>query len=688
MRFKLTIVLLLANLVVFFALWRLERPAPVTLKPSGLMDFAPTHITINDHVQKEVRELVRDPGGAWRLVQPVKWAADENAVQHIINALATPEEMSHFQADDLPSATNPLAEYGLDKPRLDITITGPNGKNVSLEVGSGTPAGNNLYVMNPADKQVRVWTQDFYKTMQMPVAALRDNSIFSIPFFEVQGLSIWSPKLVKFSRDPHNNDYWQLDTPLQRPADTMQVNRVVQQLRSLRALNFLAPADINLEREGLANPALRVELKGENRSQTLLLGGPVPNTTDVPQIYAKRDDSDAVFTLAASGVLIDTLGKAQEKLRERHFLDFSPDKVTAITIRILDAEMRLLKTEDGANPWRLQMQDTGSNAPTTIVADKGVVQSLLDSLHGLTAKGFASDAPDDLSIYGLAHPTWKVTLQIDKGAPLVLDIGHDKSTPYKYYAKVENADSVYEIDGDITGDLTDAINPLHFRDRVLETLPASAQVISLKLTRLKDDGSDDGAPIFNFAADSAKGLDDLLKSQPPEIRTNVQALAQWLHSAAVDGYAKATFDEHTPFQFTLGDSAVPTPAPWRYRLEAGILIPAAGETPAQNQNFTLYLTELIGAHQYGGTHTPEAIVDLPISIIKLLGALTQNASLPPAAQETLQKQDQPIDPHAALPAPQVTMPDLTNPAPPTGTSLTPAVSAPSATAAPAASATP
>ncbi len=687
MRFKLTIVLLLANLVVFFALWRLERPAPITLKPSGLVDFAPNHITIDDHAQKEVRELVRDPGGSWRLVQPVKWAADENAVQHIINALATPEELSHFQADDVPSAANPLAEYGLDKPRLDIAISGPNGKKVSLAVGSGTPAGNNLYVMNPADKQVRVWTQDFYKTMQMPVTTLRDSSIFSIPFFEVQGLSIWSPKLVKFSRDPHNNDYWQLDTPLQRPADTLQVNRVVQQLRSLRALNFLPPAEINLEREGLANPPLRVELKGENRSQTLLLGGPVPNTTDVPQIYAKRDDSDAVFTLAASGVLIDTLGKAQEKLRERHFLDFSPDKVTAITIQILDAEMRLLKTEDGASPWRLQVRDAGSNGPTTMVADKGVVQSLLDSLQGLTAKGFASDAPDDLSIYGLAHPMWKVTLQIDKGAPIVLDIGHSSTAPYHYYAKVENADSVYEIDGDITSDLTAGINPLHFRDRVLETLPAAAKIVSLKLTRLNDDGTDAGAPILNFAADSAKSFEDQLKDQPADIRANVLALTQWLHSAAVDGYAKATFDEHTPFQFTLGESTLPTPAPWRYRLDAGIQTPATGETPVQNQNLTLYFTELIGAHQYAGTHTPEAIVDLPISIIKLLGALTHNASLPPAAQEALQGQDRPIDPRATQPAPQVTMPDLTNPEPP-ATPLTPPVSAPPAAAAPAASATP
>ncbi len=679
MRFKLTIVLLLANLAVFFALWRLDRPVPITLKPSGLIDFQPDHITIKDNVKNEVRELVHDAGGAWRLVKPVEWAADEIAVQHLINRLVKPDELSHFSSDDISSTANPLGEYGLDKPRVEVTASGPNNKKIALLIGNSTPAGDNLYVMNPADHQVRVWRQEFFDIVETPVTELRDTDIFSLSFFDIQSLAIKSPKLVKFSRDSRNNDNWQLDTPLQRPADSLQVNKVVRQLRELKAQDFLPSTETNLARLGLASPSLSVELKTDNHSQTLLLGDQVPNTASNPQYYAKRSDNAVIFTVAP-GDLVDTLRQAQEKLRERRFVDFTPDKITGITLRVFDAELRLLKSEGGANPWHIQARDAASKQPAPTDADKQVVLSLLENLRGLTAKGFTSDAPDDLKSYGLAPPTWKVTLEGDK-SPVNLDIGSvpaTATTPARYYAKVENADSVYEIDGDIIGDLSQGIDPLYFRDRVLERLPATAQITSLKLTRLKDDGSADGEPVFDFTADSTRSLDDQLKDKPESLRRNIQTLRDWLKSATVDGYLKASFDEHTPFPLVQGDSRIPVPAPWRYRLDVGVQIPAAGQTPAQSQTLTFYFTEQIGAHQYGGTHTPEVVFDLPISVISLLGALTRNVSLPPGAAETLNLQEQPIDPHAPANAPTATA----SPAPAAATALPaagPASPAPAAT---------
>jgi len=676
MRFKLTLVLLLANLAVFFALWRLERPAPLILKPSGLIDFAPNHITIEDHIQNETRELELGADGHWQLLQPMQWVANDNAVWHLVTLLHKPDEQSFFSTEDMAKSKEPLSEYGLDKPRLEITIAGPGGRKVVLHVGIHTLAGNNLYVMNPADQLVRVWTDDFLQSVETPVKELRDNQIFTIPFFEVRGLSIWSPNLVRFTTQ--DSYQWLLDTPLQRPADSKQVIKVVQQLHNLTVVDFLAPAEANLARQGLASPSLSVELKGENGSQKLLLGTVVPNSP-VPEFYAKREDSEAIFTVRA-GEPFDTLRLAQEKLREHEFFAFDPEKVSTITVRAFDAELRMLKSESGETPWKVQMPDAASGTPTKLAADPEVVRTLLDGLRNLTAKTFVSDAPHDLEVYGLDKPTWNVTLQMDK-TTLAVSIGHSKTSPYLYYAKTDNSDSVYEIEGDIIGELS--IEQLHYRYRIFETLPPTAQISSLKLTRLKDDLSDDGAPVFSYTAETGKSLDGQFKAQQTAQNQNLYALCNWLRSAAVDSYFKASFSEQTPFSLPMNSSSGPRQISWRYRLDAGIQTPAAGQAPTQNQILTFYFTEKYGGLQAGGAHTPsEAVFQLPISVVSIIAALTSETSLPPSATQALNDMKQPIDPRGTTTTPAST---ATAPAP--GNQSAPAPANGATTTAPAQSTT-
>jgi len=654
MRFKLTLFLLLANFAVFFALWRLERPAPLTLKPSGLIDFAPDHITITDHTQNEVRELERGTDGNWQLLQPMKWAANDHAAQHLITQLTNPEEQSSFSTEDMASSGEKLSQYGLDKPRIEVTVGGAGGRKVVLEVGTHTLAGNNLYVMNPADHLVRVWTDDFLQSLETPVAELRNNQIFSVKHWEVQDLSIWSleqraeqndtpnavPNLVRFSREAQDNNLWQLETPLQRPADSQMVNSVVGQLNNLLVVNFLPPTEVNLARQGLANPLLSVELKGENVSQKLLLGALVPNTTE-PQYYAKREDSEAVFTVKA-GEPFDTLRQAQEKLRERKFFDFDPEKVSAITVQASDTELRLQKKESGESPWKVLTKDATTGAPTTWTADLDVIRLLLGDLRSLTAKKFASDAPHDLSAYGLDQPIRKVSLQLEK-TTRTLSIGHTKDPPLVYYAKSDISDSVYEVEGDIIRELS--IEPLNYRDRTFAVLPATDQIVSLRLLRLNDDLSDDGGSVFDFSAETRKGLEDQFGTRTQTENQNLHSLCDWLAKTVVDSYLKAPFDEHKAAPLYLGNSTVPVLVPWRYRLEVGIQTPATAQSPAQNRSLIFYFTENIGGLEAGGIHTPSesAVFKLPISIVRLLEALTHETNLSPEASKTLQEMKQPID---------------------------------------------
>jgi hypothetical protein len=307
---------------------------------------------------------------------------------------------------------------------------------------------------------------------------------------------------------------------------------------------------------------------------------------------------------------------------------------------------------------------------------------MLNSLRQLSAKNFASDAPtsDDLqNIFNLKTPAWKVTLQGDKTfKPITLDIGirpdpmpADPNTKpiIHYYAKIEGADSVYEIDSEIISQLSTA--PLHYRDRTLEKLPDGAQIISIKLTHITGDDLTAGDPVLNYALDPAKTTwDGFLKDKPQMIRDNLPVVLDSIKQFEVDTYLEAKFDEHYQTDLAQSSSTAsgPTPAPWRYRLDAEVQLTGAGGAAATMEKLTFYFSDRLGGHtRLGGTREPPlppAIFNLPMNMIGALGAVTLEQDQPAAAVQTVRESDQPINPAPASPAASPGTATATSPATP------------------------
>jgi hypothetical protein len=667
MRFKLTLILLLANLAVFFLLWRLNQPQEIVARPAGAIpkDFSIDHIIIEDHANNEVRELTLDHKGAWHLVKPVEWLASESAVEDLINHLQFPDEATHFSLEDLKTSGETLNHYGLDKPTMEVTVFSGT-HSAKLLIGHPVEYGNHLYIMNPADGLVRVVAQELLTTLDMPLDELRDNRLFTLQPFAVQSLSIsatgsGSGSANAFTRFVFDGDQWRMDTPFSCAANGSLVNSAITQLDDLHAESFVPTADPTDARFGLATPSLKIELKGDasDTSQTLWLGSNVAGATE-NEYYAKLAEAPTVF-LVKTATVFANLTDAQHALRERQFLDFEPEKVSTISVQLVDSPaVNMQMLED--HTWRIVSKDS-SGAPTVIAADAGIIHAMLDNLHQLSAKNFASDAPtsDDLqSTFNLKSPQWKVTLQGDQGDK-TLDIGRSLVTPsspdapsVRYYAKIEGADSVYEIDSDIISQLS--ADPLHYRDRILETLPDGAQIISLKIAQLKDNDLTAGDEIFNGTIDPTKSTwEEFLKDKSEVFREGVLGVLNSVRQFVVEDYRQAQFDEH--YQMVLAQSTSgsigPSPVPWRYRLDAGVQLSAAGGATPTVVPYIFYFSERYGSLQLGGTRDaplPSAIFALPIQFKGALGSITDKLDQPAAAVQTLRELDQPINPHTAAPA--------------------------------------
>ncbi len=81
-------------------------------------------------------ELVKDKD-AWSLKAPLADQANQGAVSSLLFSLTGLKAERTFAGKDVK-----LAEYGLDKPPLEVTVEDDAGKSYTLKLGTELPLGN------------------------------------------------------------------------------------------------------------------------------------------------------------------------------------------------------------------------------------------------------------------------------------------------------------------------------------------------------------------------------------------------------------------------------------------------------------------------------------------------------------------------------------------------------------------
>ncbi|HEV8073125.1 MAG TPA: DUF4340 domain-containing protein [Opitutaceae bacterium] len=651
MRTKITLVLLFLNVAVFAFIFYIE-PHLITeesLRQTSNHVLGPEAANI---IALEISSRasptplrIEKNGDAWFLSQPAGWPANLNAVSRILTELQTLEHDTSFLVTDLAKNGQTLADYGLDQPQLTISFTSGTdstqaAQTYTLRIGAETRIGNRLYVLSPDGTRIHVVDRSLADSLTLPLDQLRDNALFTIPVFEARALrlQIAGPP-VGIHRD---GDRWSFESPILARADKSATELAIKDLTTLRVQSFLDVHETD-DRTGLATPSLRITVDGNNRRETLLLGNPV---TPAPAgsgptetiFYARMDDKAAVFTVSFPNDLFQNLKNAQEILRERHFVDFDPHNVTAITLHAPNApELTLQRLEapaattDNAH-WQIVQHSPGAG-PQTQPADLAVIQRLLENLSLLSAQKFVSDAPSgsDLESLGFNRPEREITLALaPSGAQpttlntppptltLQLGLGSDDSV----YARMSGVDSVYAVDPSIL-----AATPIvtrAYRDRLLRDLPAGAKITGLKLTRLADKTVlfEKSLPV---SADNTKPAtwEAVLGSEPADRRAALQALLAALRTLRAKEFVLDEFPSTVPVG---GENR-----PWSYQLDTTISLAAASGAPATTTTTQLTFTERIsGGTQLAGS--PEfGVFEAEQPLLDALFTLT---TAPPPATAT------------------------------------------------------
>lgn len=646
MRFRFTLFLLALNVLAFGLILYLGQRGETTLPDKGGLAGQLGHRLIEaDRIElrggglEEARVLQRE-GNNWALTEPMRWPANEFAINRILNQLEFIEEKTSFPVSELASTGQSLADYGLENASLSLLI-GKGETTTTLKIGTLTDIGNNVYLLGPDDERIYVIDRQVIDGLLLRLSDLRKREVFEIPVFEVQELSLQ----VRSSDTGTTNDLnirlaksggkWNFEAPLNAEADPALVSTAINTLASVKVGRFLPATGTDPQVTGLQNPLMRVTLHGNRRRQTLIIGNPDTTQTNGPAYYyAKLEANPAIFSVEAKP--FDELIRAQEALRERNFISFEPRQLDSVHIAENGRQLRLQKVESGE--WQV-LESDGNNALQPRRADAQIVADLMADIAALRATDFAIDAPNsvDLERLGFNAPRRTVELFFQNGTKLTLQLAHPEEENDRLYARTDRAEFIYEVERRSTLRKLE-LNPLHYRDRVLDILPESAVIQRLRLVDVREDRA-----IFDLTLpDGQSNWTAYLGSTEVTGQSAIEELLGAVRRFAVQSYLSEGFD---PAGFPIDPDRL---LPWRYRLEASVRLP--GSDQDQIRELSYHFTErLSGTKQIGGSPTPSAVFEIDQLVLEALYQLTDSMQLPPEASGTQPAAPETVDP---LPSPE------------------------------------
>jgi hypothetical protein len=428
MRLRLILAAVILLLLTGALYWSEHRkPAEDTAKASG--DVAPAILKLDEasitklELKKKDTEpivLTRNGSGAWQIIEPKPFAADQSPVSSAVSTL------SSLNADRLvDEKASDLKQYGFDHPSLEVDVTEKNNKTQTLLVGDDTPTGSDVYAMVAGDP--RVFTMASYKktSIDKNLNDLRDKRLLTVEADKISRLEVdRKDQIVEFGR---NKDEWQILKPRPLRADSVQVGELVGKLTDARMDLAGSDKDIAEAASAFAKAAPVATIKLTDQSGTQQL-----------QIRKYKDTYYAKSTMVEGAYKVGSdLGQAVDKglddFRNKKLFDFGFSDPAKLEMHAGATAYFLMK---GGSDW-------WSNGKKM---DTAGVEDLVEKLRDLTAAKFVES--------GFANPTIEVTVTSADGKS-VEKVSIAKSGG-AYIAQRENDPTLYELDSSAVGGLEKA----------------------------------------------------------------------------------------------------------------------------------------------------------------------------------------------------------------------------------------
>lgn len=638
MRLRLTLFLLILNAALFSYLYylegydldRVEQSRQVF--PPGAVERA-QEITIRGDRIANPWTALRE-GEQWMIERPIRWGANPYALQRLLDLLRSLRWETKFTVEELKEVGRELADYGLGEDSAVLTLRTEESE-LTLRIGAPTEIGSRLYLLAPSGDEVYVVDRDFLEGIDLSPENLVDRRVISIPPFEARSIFLQAGEnggiRVELARE---GESWVLRAPIRVAASADAINAALESIYAVQISDF---SDSGPQEHGLTTPFLRLNLNGNNRQQTLLLGEIVDPAAQPIKRYAKLEALPAVFTVEVAP--FEVWQTAQESLRERHFMTFDPKQASAVQIESGERNLNLQKLESG----RWQLVTSGDDGTLrTIFADGTVMTDLLVQLAQIEVLSFESDAPstDIIDRAGLNNPQRRITVRLrdDRNLTLLLgnyvvdELGDDRGN--RLFAQRENSSSIYITSASILAAVP--LKEIYYRDRVAGSLPSGARLESIRLVDLRTH-----EPVITAKVHPSGVLLPVEGQFTAQEQTALNALADAFRSFPVRRFIADEFTD--PLRL---DAA--TSLEWAFAAEAEVRLTGSDKEERETRRYVL--TERLGGMtQFVGNKELNLVFTIPLDLIDALHPVLFQRARPDASVNPTPAEMAPVVSPAPIP---------------------------------------
>lgn len=251
----------------------------------------------------------------------------------------------------------------------------------------------------------------------------------------------------------HGNQ-WMMEAPVKDRADQNAVVELLTRCETLQKEPIAEgrAADKKLLKSfGVAKPAIRLKLLGEEMPPELLIG---KETAVEGKVYARLEGSNNVSVVSSE--LRNLIVRKPDEFRDHRLADFDATGVTQVAVKTAAGEIELTRQ---SGRW-------GLSKPLKARADDAKVAAFLGSVLGTQITAFQPDHSANLNSYGLSEPRGTVTFTTTgRSQPVVLELGARDEKTGGVYARLSTREAVFLLPKESENILKLAPNDL--RDRRL-----------------------------------------------------------------------------------------------------------------------------------------------------------------------------------------------------------------------------
>lgn len=388
----------------------------------------PEQVTAVELLRSNGIVRVERAGSGWNQRLPVPYAAQGQAVEALLNALARLRPASWIAATQVGGG-DALKAFGLDASATTLkleTTTGP----VMFKLGSPAPLGSRFYFQKIGDNGVFTAEASLLELLPATASDWRDRSLVDFRNTAFDRFELRGKTAFEAVREPVTGT-WRLIKPLAARADSDRLNAVLHTLQSVRVTQFVTDNPLaDLEPYGLQPPEYDAVFRlGTNVLAQLQFGRPSTNSTG--GTYVRRWAQTNVVLVPAA--VTNALRGALATFRDHRLL---PSLEGVTRFEFTNGNDHAVMEKSGTN-WNL-------TAPTSFPIEAEIMEPLFAQFSRLGITDFPNDVVADYGLYGLASPARTYTFTRGTNAPLQLQFGARADAEHVFARRPDEA-GVYVV---------------------------------------------------------------------------------------------------------------------------------------------------------------------------------------------------------------------------------------------------